>query len=212
VTVGLPFTSDQFFANFADYNRAFIFVAATLWIATVAVLVLVSRNPEGRSPVLSLFLGALWVWNAVAYQAYLFTRINPAAWLFALLFASEALLFCRVATARHLKYFSSPGRLRILGVYLAVYALAYPFLTVAFGHVYPATPTYGVPCPTAILTIGLLMTALDSVPLSIAIIPILWGFTGGSAAVLLAVPTDYVLLVAGMLLALVMVARRLRPA
>jgi hypothetical protein len=50
-------------------------------------------------------------------------------------------------------------------------------------------PTYGVPCPTAILTIGLLMTTLDSVPLSLAIIPVLWGFIGGSAAVLLAVPT-----------------------
>jgi hypothetical protein len=37
------------------------------------------------------------------------------------------------------------------------------------------------------------------------------GFIGGSAAVLLAVPTDYVLLAAGVLLMLVMLAQRLRP-
>jgi Family of unknown function (DUF6064) len=129
--VGLPFTSDQFFAIFAEYNRAFVFVAATLWIATVGMLVFVSKNPEGRSRALSLFLGALWLWNAVAYHVHLFARINPAAWLFALLFATQALLFSWAASARHLQYFSSAGLLRTLGVGLAVYALAYPFLTVA---------------------------------------------------------------------------------
>jgi hypothetical protein len=30
---------------------------------------------------LSLFLGGLWLWNAVAYHAWLLTHINPAAWL-----------------------------------------------------------------------------------------------------------------------------------
>jgi hypothetical protein len=210
--VGLPFTSDQFFAIFAEYNRAFVFVAATLWMATVAMLVFVSRDPERRSGALSLFLGALWLWNAAAYHAYLFARINPAAWLFAPVFATQALLFSRAAAARQPQYFSSPSLFRTLGVGLAVYALAYPYLTVALGHAYPAAPTYGVPCPTAILTIGLLMTARGGVPLSLAIIPVLWGFIGGSAAVLLAVPTDYVLLIAGGLLTLITLAQRLRPA
>ena len=83
---------------------------------------------------------------------------------------------------------------------LAVYALAYPFLTVAFGHRYPAALTFGVPCPTVILTVGLLLTVRGGVPLILAIVPISWGFIGGSAAVLLNVPTDYVLLGAGALL------------
>ena len=34
-------------------------------------------------------LATLWIWNAVAYHALLFTRINPAAWLFAALFTME---------------------------------------------------------------------------------------------------------------------------
>jgi hypothetical protein len=72
----------------------------------------------------------------------------------------------------------------------------------AFGHRYPAAPTFGVPCPTVILTIGLFLTARGKIPTLLAIVPVLWGFIGGSAAVLLAVPTDYVLLAAGLVLAL----------
>jgi hypothetical protein len=30
-------------------------------------------------------VGALWLWSAAAYHALLFTRINPAAWVFAAL-------------------------------------------------------------------------------------------------------------------------------
>jgi hypothetical protein len=35
-----------------------------------------------------------------------------------------------------------------------MYALVYPLLTVGLTHGYPAAPTFGVLCPTAILTIG----------------------------------------------------------
>jgi hypothetical protein len=91
-----------------------------------------------------------------------------------------------------------------------VYSLAYPFLTIAFGHRYPATPTFGVPCPTVILTIGALLTARERVPAGLSLVPILWGFIGGSAAVLLAVKTDYVLLAAGALLLIAVVARSMR--
>lgn len=207
----LPFSSDQFFGVFAEYNRAFVFVAAALWLATIGALAFVPQDSARRSRSLSVFLGALWLWNALAYHALLFTRINPAAWLFAVLFLTQALLFLWAARRRHVEYFSSPGSMRAIGVGLAWYAVAYPFLTMAFGHPYPAAPTFGVPCPTAILTIALLVTARGRVPLALAAIPLLWSFIGGSAAILLAVPTDYVLLGAGALLTVVLLAQRLRP-
>ena len=88
-----------------------------------------------------------------------------------------------------------------------MYALAYPFLTMALGHGYPEAPTFGVPCPTAILTIGVLITARGRLPVTLTIVPIVWSFIGGSAAALLSVPTDYVLLSAGILLAGILLAR-----
>jgi Family of unknown function (DUF6064) len=208
---GLPFTSDQFFGVFAQYNRTFIVVVVGLWLASVATLVFVSRDPARRSRTLSLFLGALWLWNAGAYHVLFFTRINPAAWLFAALFLVQALLFFWTSRGP-IEYFSSTGWMRSVGIGLVAYALAYPFLTMALGHTYPETPTFGVPCPTAILTIGILVSAGDRLPLVLATIPIVWGFIGGSAALLLSVPTDYVLLGAGVLLTVIVLGQRMRPA
>jgi hypothetical protein len=157
-----------------------------------------------------LFLGALWLWNAVAYHAFLFTRINPAAWLFSALFALQGVLLIWPWSRKSVQYLSSSGVRRTIGMVLAASSLAYPFLTMALGHTYPATPTFGLPCPTVILTIGLLMTVRGDVPISLALVPIAWGFVGGSAALLLSVATDVVLLAAGTLLVLVCLAQRLR--
>lgn len=169
----LPFTPEQFFIVFAEYNEAFWFVVVALWFATIAALVLVWRYPERWSPMLSLFLGALWLWNAAAYHAFLFTRINPAAWIFSALFAVQAALFLRSGRRGRLVYLSSTGARQGVGLALGAYSVAYPFLTMAFGHDYPATPTFGLPCPTTLLTIGLLLTVRERVPLSLSTIPIL---------------------------------------
>ena len=206
----MPFTPDQFFSIFAEYNRAFWTVVVVLWFATVGALVLVWREPERWSPMLSLFLGGLWLWNAAAYHAYLFTRINPAAWIFSALFALQAALFLRAGLQRRPAYLSSRGGRQGVGLALTAYSLAYPFLTMALGHDYPATPTFGLPCPTVILTIGLLLTVRGGAPLSLTPIPILWGFIGGSAAALLEVQTDYALLAAGALLLVLVVVGRVR--
>jgi len=98
-----------------------------------------------------------------------------------------------------------------VGASLVIYALAYPFLTMALGHRYPAAPTFGVPCPTVILTIGGLLTVRAGIPPLLTIVPVLWGFIGGSAALLLNVPTDYVLLGAGVLLAARFMTSRRTP-
>jgi hypothetical protein len=201
----LPFTVDEFFGVFAAYNRALIVGAAGLWFVAIGVLIGAARRSRRASRALSLFLAALWCWNAVAYHALFFTRINPAAWLFAGAFLLQAIFF--TATYRNIEYFSATGLRAATGGFLVIYALAYPFLTIVSGHTYPATPTFGVPCPTAILTIGVLMTVRDGPPFSLALIPALWAFVGGSAAILLGVPTDYVLLAAGPVLTFLLITR-----
>ena len=206
----LPFTPDQFFGIFAEYNRAFWPIVVVWWFVTLTALGLVWRQPEQWSRALSLLLGSLWLWNAGAYHAFLFARINPAAWIFATLFAVQALLFLRAAMQRPPIYASSSGVRQGVGVLLAAYSLAYPILTMAMGHDYPATPTFALPCPTVILTIGLLLTLRGRLPWSLTLIPMVWGFIGGSAAVLLQVQSDYVLLAGGALLLAVVIAQSIR--
>ena len=208
--MALPFTREQFFGVFSQFNQSFWPVAALFWVAAVITVVAAASGRLRIGRRVSILLALLWAWNAVGYHALLFTRINPAAWVFAALFAVEALLFAWAA-ARCVEYFSSPRPMRAVGIGLTCYALAYPFLNLALGHAYPASPTFGVPCPTVILTIGLLLTASGTVPAILMIVPALWGYVGGSAAVLLGVKADYVLLAAGVLMSAVVLVRLARP-
>lgn len=192
--MNLPFTIDQFFAVFAEYNESFWPVALVLWLSSATLVAAAWWRPARWSGPLSALLAAQWLWSGLAYHALLFTRINPAAWAFAALFVIQsALLFWKARASG--SYFSRPGRRNAIGLGLACYALAYPLLS-SIVHDYPATPTFGVPCPTDILTIGLLTTLRDT-GLRMVIIPALWGLIGGSAAILLTVLPDYVLLAAG---------------
>jgi hypothetical protein len=208
VTVQLPFTVDQFFEVFAAYNRLFWMVALGWWLSGLAAMIVVSQTPQRGSQALTFFLGVLWLWNAIVYHALLFTGINPAAWLFAGLFAFQAVLFFCAARRDDLQYFECRGWRRAAAIMLVVYAFAYPVLTIALGHRYPNAPTFGVPCPTAILTIGLLLSVRGAVATSLVVIPVLWSAVGGSAAFLLGVPADYVLLAAGGTLLVVQLKRR----
>ena len=209
--MNLPFTPEQFLGVFAEYNDALWPAVSGFWLASLGVLVATWRKPTSYSRALTYLLAALWAWNAIAYHVWFFTRINPAAWLFGAAFAFQAALFVWVGARRRIEYFSSDGVVARVGASLVIYALAYPFLTMALGHRYPAAPTFGVPCPTVILTIGVLLTARAGIPLLLTIVPVLWGFIGGSAALLLNVPTDYVLLGAGVLLAARFMTSRRTP-
>ena len=140
----MPFTADQFFEVFAEYNQAF-------WLSPSCggsdVLPSSPRHagPFRCQPFAHALSGSALGPDALAYHAWLFTQINPAAWLLALLFAAQAALLF-LAARKRLAYFSDTGPKQVLGLALVSYALAYPFLTLALGHTYPATPTFGVPC------------------------------------------------------------------
>ncbi|MGE4012977.1 MAG: DUF6064 family protein, partial [Alphaproteobacteria bacterium] len=82
---------------------------------------------------------------------------------------------------------------------LMIYAIVvYPLVGLFATHPYPATPLFGVaPCPTAIFTIAVLLLATGKHSIALAAVPIAWSIVGGSAAILLDVPMDYGLFVAG---------------
>jgi hypothetical protein len=205
----LPFTSDQFFEILATYNDQFRVAVVLWWLASLGVIAATWWKPPRHSRLLTCLLAAMWMWNALAYHAFLFTRINPAAWLFAGLFAVEAVLLLWAAARRSVDYFSSRGPMLRLGLGLVSYSFVYPFLS-AVSHAYPGTPTFGLPCPTTILTIGLLLTIGGEIPIVLAIVPAVWALIGGSAAMLLGVPTDFVLLGAGLLLIVIVGVQRIR--
>lgn len=84
-TMRLPFTQEQFVDLFAAYNASVWPAVLVLWLASLAVSVmLLSRRRHDRW-ILAL-LAAHWMWSALGYHVAFFARINSAAWMFAALF------------------------------------------------------------------------------------------------------------------------------
>ncbi len=204
----LPFTREQFFDLFVAYNAAVWPVLAALWIASLAVSVLLLSSRRSLDRWISALLAVHWVWSGVAYHALFFTRINPAAWLFAALFVIQAVLFFRVGVVEgRLSFARGSTAWAAVAWVLVFYALLYPGINAMQHLTWSRIPTFGVPCPTTIFTAGLLMLAEES-SWRLSIVPLVWSVIGGSAATLLGVRADFALPVAGLALAITTARRR----
>jgi len=193
----MPFTDTQFLDLFGAFNTALWPVLVALWLATLAVAIQLVRG-RARSDVVWILASVHWAWSGIAYHAVFFTRINPAAWVFAAGFVMQAIGFMWWAVRRGRSAFVWQHTLRChaAAVFLG-YALLYPGLVVLAGHTLPRAPAFGVPCPTALFTAGLLFAATPRVPWGLLVVPILWAVIGGSAALLFAMTPDLMLFVAG---------------
>ena len=199
--MSLPFTVEQFFAVFAAYNRQLWPFALALWVYAVVGVVILARRRDNASRFVSILLAVQWLWVAVAYHVAFFSTINPAAWLFAAGFLVQSALFGWFGVIRgRLRFFPTGSPRHALAWVLIVYGLAYPIIVQVEGHTYPAAPTFGLPCPTTLLTVGFLLAADRPWPPTIAVIPVAWAFIAGSASVLLGVRADLMLYVAAIAL------------
>jgi len=205
--VQLPFTREQFFDLFAAYNALLWPALVALWLASVVAgaLLLWARRPPDRW--IGALLAAHWAWSALAYHAAFFTRINPAAWLFAALFLLQAALFFWAGVVQgRLSFARWRNAWAPVGWGLVAYSLVYPGINAVQHLTWSRIPAFGVPCPTTIFTAGLLMLAKGA-SWRLSIVPVIWSVIGGSAAFLLGVRADYVLPIAGLALAILTVQR-----
>jgi hypothetical protein len=203
----LPFTREQFFDLLEAYNQELWPAAVALWIvsAVVSVLLLSSRRPPDRW--ISTLLVVHWAWSALAYHVAFFTRINPAASVFAGFFFLQAALFFWAGVVQgRLSFAPWRSRWAVVAWLFVAYSLAYPVINAVDHLSVSRIPTFGLPCPTTIFTVGLLMLATPK-SWRLSTIPMVWSLIGGSAAVLLDVRADYALPIAGIALAVFMFVR-----
>lgn len=195
----LPFTVDEFFGVFRAYNEALWPIQAVLIGLALAAIALVLKPRRWTSVGISSILVFLWAWLAVVYHIVFFARINPLAYVFSAVSLVGTLIFVWQGMVRHRLRFAWVGGSRALvGVGLIVFALVlYPLWSWCGGHAYPHMPTFGLPCPTTIFTIGLLAFLVPPYPRSPFIVPVLWCLVGTKAAFLLGVHQDLGLVVAG---------------
>jgi len=198
--MSLPFTREQFFQMFGSYNDAvtplqigFVLLGLSAYGAMV-----VRRRDSDR--VISAILAALWAWMGIVYHLIYFREVNPAATLFGIAFLAGAALFAWAGVLRGKLAFDGESRARrVAGHALVAYALVgYPLLSAMLGREFPQLPTFGLPCPTTIFTLGMLAFLSPPFPRYVFAIPLAWSFIGAQGALLLGVYEDVGLVIAGL--------------
>jgi Family of unknown function (DUF6064) len=194
----LPFSLDEFFALFAAYNRA-VWPAVLLAYVLGAVTVYLVLKPGPRSGrIVAAILAAMWGWSGIAYHWLYFSTINSAALLFAAAFVIQGGIFFQIAWRDQLSLAFSRTARAFVGLSLIVYStLVYPVLGLLLGNSLTELPMFGVtPCPVAMFSFGSLLLTTTPISRRVMVIPVLWAFIGGAAALLLGVWQDWMLPVA----------------
>jgi hypothetical protein len=196
----IPFTVEQFFDVFEQYNLAvWPMQAALVFLAGVLVLLAIRPN-QFSDRVISFALACLWLWSGAVYHLIFFRRINPTAVVFGALFISQALIFFLTGVIKRELTFQARWSVAgiIGGLFIGYALIIYPALGQLQGHIFPRSPTFGAPCPATIFTFGLLLWTEKKIPQFVLWIPLLWSLAGLTAAISFGILEDFGLIIAGM--------------
>jgi hypothetical protein len=191
----LSFTAEVFFSLLGQYNRAIWPAQIPAALLGLAAVLLAGRPGAGSGRAVAAILAAAWLWVAIAFHGAYFATISFTAPVVAACFAAQGLLLLWSGLVR--------GRLRFgvhrhlvgrVGLGLALFGLVlYPLLGL-LAHGWRQLGLFGLaPCPTAIVTIGLLLLVEGRTPLTLMVVPALWSIAAGLAAWFLAIPEMLVL-------------------
>lgn len=138
----LPFTVEQFYDLFSEYNTT-VWPAQVFLIAlAVAAIGLVAIPRRWSGVGVSAILAFLWAWLGVACHLAFFTAINPLAYGFAGVSIAGALVFLwQGVFLRKLDFKFALNARTTVGVLLIVFALIiYPAWSVSAGTTTQAWP------------------------------------------------------------------------
>lgn len=208
----MPFTVEEFLGVFRDYNNSVYPFQFILFLSALFIVYLAIRKKKYSSNLITWILAFYWLWIGVVYDIIFFSAINPAAYIFGIIFILQSFLFIKAGILdKKLEFRFEKGINQYMGGLIILYALIfYPLLGMYFGHTYPENPTFGLPCPTTIFTFGILLWTTKKIPGYIIGIPLIWAIVGFSAAINLGIKEDTGLLVAGILAAVFIIRNKVK--
>lgn len=163
------------------YWRLFELHNAALWpgqfaaVAALAILVwLAATRPDGHGRFIAAALAVAWAFVGWSFVWNRYATINWAAEYLAPLFALQVLLLAFAAVFGDLR-----GRRHdvtaVAGWLLVVAAAAQPLLAPATGRGWPTAEVFAIaPDPTAIATLGLILTLRGPMVWALAPVPLSW--------------------------------------
>lgn len=205
----LMFSPRTYYRLFELYNLEVWPAHLVAAVAGIAALILVWRGGVGASRAIAAMLAVAWVWVAWAFLFSHYDAINWAGRYFAAGFLAEALLIGAWGVVA--------GRLALgpighavdrVGFAVFLFALiGYPLIAPAAGRPWTQAEVFGLaPDPTAIATLGLLLTSRNGAVWLLGVLPGLW--CAVSAATLWAMVSSEALLPAAGLVVAIFAASR----
>ena len=194
----MPFTTQQFFSVFENYNASvFPIQLVFLFFGILAVYSTLSEK-SGRNKIIGGLLVLIWIWIGITYHIIFFASINPAAYVFGGLFILQGIFFYIETFVRKNLVFKYTGSAKgFLAVVFILFGLIiYPVIGFYLVGSVLKTISFGLPCPSTIVTFGFLMLTVKKFPWYLLVIPSLWALIGTAAAVKFGVYQDYIMIVA----------------
>jgi hypothetical protein len=205
----MPFTKEQFIEVFIRYNTSVFPLQAVLILLALIAIFLSIRKVSLSDRIITIVLSILWMWTGVVYHLIFFSSINKGAYAFGILYIIQSLAFLYSGVIKNTLNFTFKMDVYVVfGIIFLLYALLiYPILNNVLGHPYPASPSFGLPCPLTIFTFGLLMWTEKTLPKYVLYIPLIWSIIGFFAALNFGIYEDIGLLVTGITAFILLIIR-----
>ena len=162
---------------FTRYNQDWWPAHVIAYVLGLAIVVaLLGRRADRRARWALILTGALWLWQAAVFQAMYATDISvPLGAAYAVLFGVQGVLLVHAGVRRGLGPVRAGAACVIGWAALAYALLVYPLIGTMLGHGWPEVPLFGMaPCPTTIVTLGILMMREPAPTRRLLVVPILW--------------------------------------
>jgi hypothetical protein len=209
----LLFSPRVYWRMFELHNAAFWPLQFATLAAGLAIIFLVLRRPPRRGPWAALILSALWVFVGWTFLWSRYAAINWAIVYVAPAFGVQALLLAIAAARGGLVLDRREAGIWLGVLLMAIGIVAYPHLPPLFERPWRSAEVFGIaPDPTAIATLGVLLTASGRLVPLLSAIPLIWLLLSGITLQIMGDSQAWLpLLTAGTAVA-VLALRRLTPA
>jgi hypothetical protein len=200
--VALAVDQHEFLAVFTGYNLDLWPAPAALSLVAFTAVCLALFPGPSRDRLACALLAALWAWAGLVYGGLHLSRLTPLlGYGIAVVFVAQAALFVHHGVVRHdVRFWMHGGSRHLAGILLVFYALvAYPSMSALLGHAFPSAPSFGVPTPVTIFTLGMLLLTRAPYARALFALPLFWCVVGTWLAVELRVREDLGLLIAAAL-------------
>ncbi len=196
----LPYDAEALVSAVGSYHRHHPLVAVLALAASVLALALALRGTAEGRRVVPFLLAACWLWIGAVWHIATFAQLNFAAPAYGALFLLQGMILLWLGVRGRLGLARPRGWPGAAGCLLTLVAIiAMPIVDHLRGWPWSSIRFAGMdPCPTAVLTLGIILLAQPPRPTAMAV-PAVWTLIAAFTGWVLGIAPDMLLPVAALI-------------